>query len=230
MTAAPIVAIDGPSGVGKSTAARMLADRLGVPYLETGAMYRALGFRALQLDVDPDDAAAVGRLLDDFDLDVEFTADGEIVVLLDGEDVRPHIRGADVSDATSRASVHPHVRERMVDLQRRWAARRGAVVEGRDIGSRVFPDTPFKFFFEAAPEVRAARRFEQLRQAGEADLTLADVRAAVEERDRRDSSRAESPLQVDDSYVVIDTGVAGPEEVVERMLTMISELRRGRPG
>ena len=102
------------------------------------------------------------------------------------------------------------------------------MVEGRDIGSRVFPDTPYKFFFQAATEVRAARRFEQLRQAGEANVTLADVRAAVEERDRRDSSRAESPLMLDDSYVVIDTGVAGPEEVVERMLSVISELRRGR--
>ncbi len=220
-----IVAIDGPSGVGKSTAARMLAHRLAVPYLETGAMYRALGYRSLIAEVDPDDEAAVGELLDDLDLDVEFTEDGEIVVLLDGEDVRPHIRSAEVSNATSRASVHPRVRHFMVDLQRQWARKRGAVVEGRDIGSRVFPDTPYKFFFEAAPEVRAARRFEQLRQAGDAHLTLADVLGAVEERDARDSGRAESPLRRDDSYAVIDTGLAGPEEVVDRMVAVINELR-----
>ena len=226
--ASAIVAIDGPSGVGKSTAARMLASRLAVPYLETGAMYRALGLKALASGVDPDDAEAVGGLLSDLDLDVEFTADNEIIVLLDGKDVRRDIRGVEVSNATSRVSVHPAVREFMVELQRDWSNRRGAVVEGRDIGTRVFPDTPFKFFFEAAPEVRAARRFEQLRQAGDGP-SLAEVERQVHERDARDSTRAESPLRRDESYVVVDTGLAGPEEVVDLMLRVISERRRA-PG
>jgi CMP/dCMP kinase len=223
-----IVAIDGPSGVGKSTAARMLAVRLGVPYLETGAMYRALGMKVLTAGVDPDDALAVAGLLADLDLDAAFGHDNEIIALLDGEDVRGRIRGDEVSAATSRVSVHPAVRSFMVDLQRRWALRRGAVAEGRDIGTRVFPDTPFKFFFEAAPEVRAARRFEQLRQAGEAPRR-AEVERQVRERDVRDSTRAESPLRRDDSYLVIDTGLEGPEEVVDRMLREISE-RRQAPG
>lgn len=221
-----IVAIDGPSGVGKSTAARMLAARLGVPYLETGAMYRALGLKALDLGVDPDDAGAIDGVLDDLELSVDFTDDGEIIVMLDGEDVRPRIRGGAVSNATSRVSVHPRVRQMMVELQRKWAQRRGAVVEGRDIGTRVFPDTPFKFFFEAAAEVRAARRFEQLRQAGEAAPTLQEVERQVLERDARDSTRAESPLRRDDSYLVIDTGLAGPEEVVDTMMRLISARRQ----
>ncbi|MCZ6508864.1 MAG: (d)CMP kinase [Acidobacteria bacterium] len=221
-----IVAIDGPSGVCKSTAARMLAARLDVPYLETGAMYRALGLKALDEGVDPDDPSAVEKLLTRLDLDVELTADGEIVVLLDGVGVQPRIRSAEVANATSRISVHAPVRRFMVDLQRRWASRRGAVVEGRDIGTRVFPDTPFKFFFDAAPEVRAARRFEQLRQAGEVASSLSEIQRQVLERDARDSSRAESPLRRDESYVAIDTGLAGPEEVVDQMLRTISARRR----
>ncbi|MDH3403449.1 MAG: (d)CMP kinase [Acidobacteriota bacterium] len=229
MTEALIVAIDGPSGVGKSTAARLLAARLRVPYLETGAMYRALGLEALERGVDPDDAGAIAELLERLDLDAAFTDDGEILVLLDGRDVRPLIRGPEVASATSRVSVHPAVRHFMVDLQRRWAGRRGAVVEGRDIGTRVFPETPFKFFFEAAPEVRAARRFQQLREAGTQAVTLPEVERQVRERDVRDSTRAESPLRRDASYVVIDTGLAGPQEVVERMLRAIDE-RRPAPG
>lgn len=228
MTDSLIVAIDGPSGVGKSTAARMLASRLQVPYLETGAMYRALGLKALAEGIDPDDPQAIADLLETLDIDLTSTDDGEIVVLLDGDDVRPRIRGAEVSNATSRISVHPAVRLFMVELQKRWALRRGAVVEGRDIGTRVFPDTPHKFFFQAAPEVRAARRFEQLRQAGVTEVTLSDVERQVHERDARDSSRTDSPLRHDDSYVTLDTGQAGPEEIVDRMLRAIND-RRSEP-
>ncbi len=225
MTGSLIVAIDGPSGVGKSTAARMLASRLRVPYLETGAMYRALGLKALVEGADPDDPEAIESLLATLDLDLEITEDGEIVVLLDGRDVRPRIRGAEVSNATSRISVHPVVRRFMVDLQKRWALRRGAVVEGRDIGTRVFPETPYKFFFEAAPEVRAARRYEQLRQAGATEVSLAEVERQVHERDARDSGRTDSPLRRDESYVTLDTGQAGPEEIVAQMLRAINERR-----
>lgn len=222
-----LVAIDGPSGVGKSTAARRLAERLGVPVLDTGAMYRAVGLRALEENLDLDDEAAVLRLAETIDLDlrpVPGGGPGDLELWIDDAPAGERIRTHEVSEATSRVSVHPALRRRMVALQRQWGARHGAVVEGRDIGTVVFPDTPHKFFLDARAEVRARRRCDELRAKGE-DVAFADILADVERRDARDSERADSPLTCDASYERIDTSDAAPDQVVARMEMSVHSRR-----
>jgi len=217
-----IVAIDGPSGVGKSTAARLLAERLGVPYLDTGAMYRAVALRVLERGVSPDDEDAVVVLAREADLELELDPEtGGAGVLLDGEPVEDRIRTPRVGEASSRVSTYAQVRERLVALQRELASRHGGVLEGRDIGTRVFPDTPHKFFLDARQEVRYRRRFDQLAQAG-SDATYSEVELEIARRDQRDSHRSESPLTYDESYTLIDTSELTPEEVVERMASALT--------
>jgi len=211
-----IVAIDGPAGVGKSTAARLLAERLGVPYLDTGAMYRAIALAVLDTGADPDDREAVLEIAAAADVSLRGAADGRFAVLLDGEPVEARIRAPRVGEAASKVSVHPEVRERMVALQRACARRFGAVLEGRDIGTKVFPRTPYKFFVTASPEVRVDRRHRQLRDLGR-EVERGEIEREVEERDARDAGREASPLTRDDSYVEVDTSEIGIEEVVDRM-------------
>jgi len=219
-----IVAIDGPSGVGKSTAARLLAESLGVPYLDTGAMYRAVALRVLERRVSPDDEDAVVALAREADLELELDAEtGGARVLLDGEPVEDRIRTPRVGEASSRVSTYAQVRERLVALQRELASRHGGVLEGRDIGTRVFPDTPHKFFLDARQEVRYRRRFDQLAQAG-SDATYSEVELEIARRDQRDSHRSESPLTYDESYTLIDTSELTPEEVVERMAAALTPV------
>jgi cytidylate kinase len=219
-----VVAIDGPSGVGKSTLARRLASRLGIPYLDTGAMYRALGLRTLERRVDPADAEAVATLAGDAEIALRRERDGRFTVLLDGAPVEPRIRSQAVAEATSRIATLPAVRAKMVGLQRACAAQHGGVVEGRDIGTKVFPDTPHKFFLDARPAVRASRRAAQLRRQGhEADTV--EIEREIAHRDARDREREDSPLRHDDSYVVLDTSDLSIDEIVERMLAAIE--RRG---
>ncbi len=216
-----IVAIDGPSGVGKTTVARRVAELLGLPYLETGAMYRTLGLKVLEAGVDPGDRAAVEALADELALDLEPGDDGRVRIRLEGRPVGERIRSPEVSDATSRVSVYPRVRRRMVELQRECGRRRGAVLEGRDIGTKVFPDTRHKFFLDAPPEVRVERRLRQLREGGRAEVSRAELEAEVVERDRRDRGRRESPLTADASYTSIDTSLASAEEVAERIVAAV---------
>jgi cytidylate kinase len=220
-----IVAIDGPSGVGKSTAARLLARLLGVPYLDTGAMYRALALEVLSRGVDPADRAAAVGAARSAEVGLAVRADGGFDVLLAGEPVGERIRAPEVGEATSRISAYPEVRERMVALQRACAAERGAVVEGRDIGTQVFPGTPHKFFLTAKSPVRHRRRFEQLREAGR-EISLDDVVAELDARDRRDAGRETSPLTLDATYIEIDTSELSVEEVAERMARRV--LATGR--
>ena len=220
-----IVAIDGPSGVGKSTAARLLAERLGVPMLDTGATYRAVALKVLEVGIDPEDRAAVLKVAASAEIELRPAPGGGLEVTLDGRPVGQRIRTAEVSAATSRVSVHPEIRRRLVALQRRAAARFGAVVEGRDIGSVVFPDTPHKFFLDARPEIRAGRRHRDLQASGKA-TSVSAVQRDLEERDARDSGRQDSPLVCDESYCAIDTSELTPAEVVERMVEEIESGAR----
>ncbi len=215
-----IVAIDGPSGVGKSTVARQLAARLGVPVLDTGAMYRAAALAVVEAGIDPDDAASALPRAVAADVEVRRLEDGGLEITLDGEPVGARIRTPEVTEATSKLAVHNDLRRRMVALQRKTATVHGAVVEGRDIGTVVFPDTPHRFFLDARPAVRTARRVAQLQSLGVA-ADRDSVAASIERRDARDSSRDASPLSYDERYQRIDTSDRGPEAIVDAMIARI---------
>jgi len=219
-----VVAIDGPAGVGKSTVARGLARELKLPYLDTGAMYRALGWKALRDGVPADDHDAVAALATETDLDLRVRADGGVDLRLDGEPVEPHIRAPEVGEMASRLAAQPAVRARLVELQRAFGGIYGAVMEGRDIGTVVFPDTPFKFFLDARPPVRVRRRIDQLRAAGR-EASDAEVEEELHSRDRRDRERAHSPLAWDPSYERVDTSAMTLDEVVAHLCAAIAGRR-----
>lgn len=225
-----VVAIDGPSGVGKSTVAAAVAERLGLPYLETGAMYRALGWRVYEGKMDPQDQSRVEKTAEDLDLELRAVADGSVEVLLAGHRLDTRVRLPRVSEITSQTSSYPAVRQIMVALQRRFAERRGAVMEGRDIGTKVFPDTPHKFFLTAPLEVRVQRRIEQLERAGKTNLATAAIQAEVAERDARDTQRQDSPLTWDASYTVIDTAELSAQEAVDLIVAKVERSRQSPGG
>jgi cytidylate kinase len=221
VTAPPlIVAIDGPAGVGKSTVARRLARRLGVPYLDTGAMYRALACELLALGIEPDDRDAVAAALPGIALGLRLRPDGDAEVLVAGRALGEDLRTPEVTEATSRVAVHPEVRARLSTLQRELARRHGGVIEGRDIGTRVVPEAPFKFYFDAPAPVRAERRLAELRAAGRA-ADAAEVARDIEARDRRDRSREHSPLAPAATACPVDTSAGTADEIVELLLARI---------
>jgi cytidylate kinase len=214
MTPPVVVAIDGPSGAGKSTVARMLASRLNVPYIDTGGMYRAVGLAARETGIrlPIEDPEAIERLARSLSIRLE-TSGPEVRILLDGRDVTRAIREPEISLYASAVSAIPGVRRRMVEQQRRLAAEQGGVMEGRDIGTKVFPGTPHKFFLTASPEVRARRRAAELEARG-TPQTFAEVLFDMEKRDRADQTRSDSPLTHDETYVVLDSSDRDPQDVV----------------
>lgn len=215
-----VVAIDGPSGAGKSTAGRAVAERLGYVFLDTGAMYRALALAALREGVPLDDADAVAALA--ARLDLELQPGG--VVTVDGRDVTKELRTQEVGAAASRLSVHPAVRRHLVARQREMGRDGGVVMDGRDIGTAVFPDADVKFFVDAHPRLRAERRREELAQRG-LSSDLDTIEREIRERDHTDSTRAESPLTRAPDAIHLDTTELGPEEVVRRMLAAVEAAR-----
>lgn len=222
-----VVAIDGPSGVGKSTVGRAVAAGLGVPYLDTGAMYRAIGVLARRAGIALPIAETerVVELCEAADVRVAGTG-GDVRTFLDGEDVSDEIRRPESSLYASAVAAIPRVRRRLAALQRELALAGGGVLEGRDIGTRVVPEATAKFFLTARPEVRARRRYEELRRKG-TPQDLAAVAAEMEARDRADATRADSPLACDDSYELVDTSDLSAEEVAGRLLQRVAALQGG---
>jgi cytidylate kinase len=212
-----VIALDGPSGAGKSTAGRALAERLGYTFIDTGAMYRALALKALRAGVAPDDGEALAALLARTAIAL---SDAGRKVGLDGEDVSAAIRTREVSDAASRVAAHGAVRRAMVARQQEMGRTGGVVMDGRDIGTAVFPGADVKFFVLADPARRAERRHRELQAAGQpADLKA--IEQDVRERDQRDSTRAESPLVRAADAVDVDTTDLDPDQVVEAMLAVV---------
>lgn len=211
MSAPVIIAIDGPAGAGKSTVARRVAAELGIDYLDTGAMYRAVTFGVLSREIDPSDTESVIIVCRDLELSI-----GVDRVVVDGVDATSVIRGPEVTSAVSAVAATPAVRQLLVELQRAWIRERGSgVVEGRDITTVVLPDADLKLFVTASPRVRAERRVAE--SGGDVDA----VEAAIAERDRRDETREASPLSISSDAVVIDTSEMSIDDVVADVLARV---------
>ena len=216
-----IITIDGPSGSGKSTISRLLAQRLQATYLDTGAMYRAVGLLAQRQAVDLTDDSAVKRLMEGLDLQMfPGTADAQVIV--NGEDVSDAIRTADMGMMASKVSALGPVRQTLTALQQAMGAKQSVVAEGRDMGTVVFPQADHKFFLSATPEERARRRTEQLREKGLA-ANYAKILAQIKQRDHDDSSRALAPLKAAPDAVLIDSSTMPIDEVVQCMLDTITK-------
>jgi len=218
-----IVAIDGPAGAGKSTVAGRLAAQFGLLNLETGAMYRAFALKAMENGVAPDDAAALEALAARTSIVLKPTSSGNRV-LLDGNDVTALVRDAAVTQAASQVSVHPAIRSWMVKLQRRLGENGGVVMEGRDIGTVVFPDADIKIFLDASPEARGERRYEQSGRIAPPEAVLSEIR----ERDQRDRNRAQSPLKPAPDAVVIDSTDLALEEVLSQVESLVTARLAGQ--
>lgn len=220
------IALDGPAGAGKSTIARILARRLGILYLDTGAMYRAVGLKALRGGISVRDEAAIAAMLPDTRLEVIFE-DSNQRILLDGEDVSQAIRTPEASIAASDVSALPAVRLALVKLQREIAARQPLILDGRDIGTFVLPDAPFKFFLTADPAERARRRLLDLQARGDSTSTFDQVLADIEYRDRQDSGRSLAPLSQAHDAVAVDTTHLTIEQVVETIMSYLEKEQHG---
>lgn len=222
-----IVAIDGPVGSGKSTLARRVADMMGYVYVDTGAMYRAIALKALRRGVSLEAADELESLAGETRIDLR-AQDGGQRVFLDGEDVTAAIRSPEVAQAASKVAVVGGVRHTLVAEQRRAGQQGGVVMEGRDIGSVVFPDADLKIFLTASPDVRAGRRWREHEQKGDA-IDLARTLEEIHERDRRDRERAASPLVRAADAVVVDSSAMEPEEVA-RLVVMLARQNNAAVG
>ena len=215
-----IIAIDGPAGVGKSTVAKLLAARLGYLYLDTGALYRALAWKVLHEQVEPADQAGVGELLKATSIHMQFQ-NGTMQVLVDGRDITGELRAPEVTSAASIVSTIPRVREWLLPIQRQIGQRGSVVAEGRDIGTKVFPFAPLKFFLDADATVRAERRHRELVAAGHREA-LETTYKDLSGRDMRDRNRSVAPLVPAADARPIDTSTLNVEQVVEQMMAAVS--------
>ncbi len=215
------VAIDGPAGAGKSTAAKILAKKLGAIYLDTGAMYRTVALEAIRKGIDTKNEQALTNLVEDIRIDIDFSEEGQMIYL-DGEPVNGLIRTAEVSIGASDVAVFPSVRGKMVEMQRRIASEQTVVMDGRDIGTYVLKDAKYKFFLTATVDERAKRRFKEMKEKGiEADFD--HIIKDIKYRDNNDTSRKMSPLKQADDAILIDTTNQTIDEMVEEMAGYIDE-------
>lgn len=218
------IALDGPAGAGKSTLAKMLANKLGYIYVDTGALYRSIGLYAVRNHAETKDSAAVSSLLNDLKIEIRHK-DGHQCVVLNGEDVTGQIRSPEISMAASDVSAIPKVREFLLGLQKDIAAGNDVVMDGRDIGTVVLPDAKIKIFLTASPEDRARRRYEELRAKG-ADVDYGDVFRDVIRRDEQDSGREIAPLRPADDAVIVDTTGLEINQSFEKLLRITREKLR----
>ncbi len=218
----PVITIDGPAGAGKSTVSRLLAKRMNLVYLDTGAMYRAVALNAKRMDIPFSDGQALYKMCQGINL--HFAGDGEnSKICIDDEDVSVEIRKPEMDMLSSSVSAVPEVRKAMTALQRKIGEHGGLVAEGRDMGTVVFPEAEFKFFITATSEVRADRRYTERRARNE-DVNRADVEADIRKRDDQDQSRKLAPLKPAEDAVFIDTSGIGIEKVLEKMLDYIDSI------
>jgi cytidylate kinase len=214
-----IIAIDGPAASGKSTTAQLLAEKLGYVYIDTGAMYRACALKAKKMGIDINDEESIRELLDDIDIRIE-NHNSKNRIYLDGEDVSEDIRADDISALASAISAIPAVRYKMVELQRKMGEKGGVILDGRDIGTFVFPTAEVKFFLTASPEVRAKRRWLELQQKG-INKDFSEVLADLVKRDNNDSQRALAPLKKADDAIEVDTSNMTIEEQTDYLYQII---------
>ena len=217
------IAIDGPGGAGKSTVAKALAGKYGFAYVDTGAIYRTIGLAVLRADASPTDEEQVEPVLSSISVDLDYDETGLQHMLLNGEDVSREIRMPEISSYASKVSALPVVRAALLELQREQARKRSVVMDGRDIGTVVLPDATLKIFLTATPEVRAQRRFDELKQRG-TPQPYEEVFREMQERDLRDTTRAAAPLKPASDAVTVDTSALNFEEVI----TELSRLVEGK--
>lgn len=219
------IAIDGPGGAGKSTIARAVAAELGFIYVDTGALYRAVGLNALRHGIDTRNIDGIVKMLDETDVSLSFV-DGEQRVMLNGEDVSTDIRLPEASMAASNVSAIPAVRQFLFDLQRKIAEENNCLMDGRDIGSVVLPNADLKLFMTASPETRAQRRFDELKAKGE-DVKYSEILDELNKRDYQDSHREIAPLKQADDAILFDTSDLSFDEVKNKLIEMIKEIIDG---
>lgn len=217
------VAIDGPAGAGKSTIAKAVARKMGLIYVDTGAMYRAMALFMIRENVDPKDAEAISAKCQEADITIDYE-NGEQVVRLNGENVNGMLRTEEVGNMASVTSAQPAVRVKLVELQQALAKVRDCIMDGRDIGTCVLPDAQVKIYLTASSEVRAKRRYDELSAKGEV-CDLAKIKADIEERDYRDMNREHSPLKQAEDAILVDSSYMTIEEVVEKIIGLCEAAR-----
>ena len=215
-----IIAIDGPAGSGKSTVAKLLAKKLGYTYIDTGAMYRAVALKIKNLGIDPEDLNKVLKIMEETSIDLEPDENG-VKVFLDGKDVSKDIRTEEIGKIASKIARYPQVRKILVQMQRELGKKaRDVVIEGRDTGTVIFPDADIKFFFTASPEIRAERRYKELKEKG-LDVSYDEILKEVKERDYLDTTRKDSPLKPAKDAIIIDTSDKNLDEVLQEVLDIV---------